>query len=235
MKTQDYSFGNIKISVYTFDILDSNMYIISDGQSTIVVDPHEEYPIPSELVDRKLSVILTHEHYDHVSGVNWIRENFDCAVITGKSCATEISRTKNDTHLFPLLFIGDKEKFHQIRANTNLPYITHADEDFTGEYRMQLSDMSIILFDTPGHTHCSISMLINDKYLFAGDTLLGDGEELKSLRSDQNEYKCSLEKIVHMCKSDTLVFPGHGKLTPLKNMIQAVNDSYGFEIKINQR
>lgn len=232
MKAHDYSYDNINISVYTFDLLDSNMYIISDGKSTIVVDPHKEYPIPPELQNRRLTVILTHEHYDHVSGVNWMRENFDCRVISGKNCALEISRIHNDTHLFPLHFIGNKDKYHQIKSNPDIPYITHADIDFVDEYIELMDEMSIVLFDTPGHTHCSISMLINNKYLFSGDTLLGDGAELKSLRSDRSEYINSLEKITRKCKSNTIVFPGHGKPISLKNVIQTINDKYNLEIEI---
>ena len=66
----------IEIKRYVSGLLSSNMYVISEAGHAIVIDPFED-TTPSEglTVD---CILLTHEHYDHISGVNiWkkAREN----------------------------------------------------------------------------------------------------------------------------------------------------------------
>ena len=61
----------IEVRRFTWDYLDSNMYVlIAEGQA-LVIDPIDsdeafEYMRPFH----EITVLLTHEHFDHICGLN---------------------------------------------------------------------------------------------------------------------------------------------------------------------
>ena len=54
----------------------SNMYAILKNKVALVLDPHQSDDLvvlfKKERIER-VNILLTHEHYDHISGVNWLR------------------------------------------------------------------------------------------------------------------------------------------------------------------
>jgi glyoxylase-like metal-dependent hydrolase (beta-lactamase superfamily II) len=68
---------------------------------------------------------------------------------------------------------------------------------------------------TPGHTLESTSYILNEKYLFTGDTLFVDGVGRPDLKADLDSTKArarllyrSLQKLL-VLPADTIVLPGH--------------------------
>ena len=58
----------IEIKRYVSGLLSSNMYVIIEGDHAIVIDPFADTtPSEGSIIDY---ILLTHEHYDHISGVN---------------------------------------------------------------------------------------------------------------------------------------------------------------------
>ena len=53
----------------------SNMYLVLEGGQALIIDPHICMPALELLrtngVENVL-VLLSHEHFDHISGVNWL-------------------------------------------------------------------------------------------------------------------------------------------------------------------
>mgnify|MGYP003272854391 CR=1 FL=1 len=83
--------GNKMIQSYMFYPIDSRMYIWQEGDSAMVIDPcvskNALLYLKGKNINRIL-VILTHEHYDHISGVNWLKENFEnVCVLCSQLCA----------------------------------------------------------------------------------------------------------------------------------------------------
>jgi hydroxyacylglutathione hydrolase len=51
---------------------DNYIWLISDGQSAVVIDPGEAAPVDAYLQAQGLSlsaILLTHHHYDHLSPI----------------------------------------------------------------------------------------------------------------------------------------------------------------------
>ncbi|PIK15537.1 MBL fold metallo-hydrolase [Halobacteriovorax sp. JY17] len=70
-------------------------------------------------------------------------------------------------------------------------------------------NLSFKFLETPGHTNCSASILV-DNFLFSGDTLLIRGCGRTDFQEGSNEslYKSVREKLFTL-SDETIVFPGH--------------------------
>lgn len=210
--------SDIEIFSFPFQPIDSRMYLVFDSserEKAVVIDPciceHASLLLTQHGV-KKITVILTHEHYDHISGVNWIKNLFNCTVITNEVCASIIcDPAKNRSKYFPALFVmHPKEIQEQIRKMNIQPYSCEADKTFSDNMTMTFGKHQIFLKETPGHSPSSICAFIDDKCMFSGDTLL---RTQPILRKPEGDKKIYYEKTLPWLKTLSkrmLVYPGHG-------------------------
>ena len=132
---------NKKIQSYVFYPIDSCMYIWQEEDSVVIIDPCVSKDALLYLRERNINrilVILTHEHYDHISGVNWLKENFaKVSVLCSQLCAGALDNPyRNLSEFWEVLFIGKEEKIQEHIRNMDIqPYSCEADETFEGEDR----------------------------------------------------------------------------------------------------
>ena len=88
--------------------VNSNCYIISTGEpkNCILVDPSQEegHSLRNYLLERELIpefIILTHEHFDHIISVEYLRKEFNCPVVSTEKCSESIRDSKKKS--FPFL------------------------------------------------------------------------------------------------------------------------------------
>jgi glyoxylase-like metal-dependent hydrolase (beta-lactamase superfamily II)/rhodanese-related sulfurtransferase len=92
------------------------------------------------------------------------------------------------------------------------------------EQELSFGSSTLKAIHTPGHTLDSTSYLIDEKFLFTGDTIFVDGVGRPDLKADEEQTKVrasllydSLKKIVSL-HGDTVIFPGHiSKPIPFDN------------------
>ena len=166
----------------------------------------------------KVYIILTHSHFDHVSGVNYYKERFNCEVICSKRCGEIIDNPKNDTRKFPFLFVSDKEKFGYVKTHFKFPYLCSATMTFTGEMELKAAGHTFLLKEIGGHCDSSIAIIMDGGCaLFTGDNLLANGKELAFSDADKDSYeKVCLPFFVQFENTDAIVYPGHGHPHPMK-------------------
>lgn len=193
------------------DYRSSNTYILEAGKTEVViVDPGGIDSKQLELwleLNKKIprNILLTHEHPDHCMGVNKLRVAFNSNIICSEKCAKNIQSAKLNYSLYS----------HEIEAfaiSGNFKVLT----DFQ---KIKVGNLRISLIETPGHSPGSACFLIDEKFLFSGDTLLnGSSIPLNLPHSSKTDYETSFSRIKDLLKPSTIVYPGHGKPFEYKNL-----------------
>lgn len=202
-------------------ITESNSYIVVDEERcrALVIDPNFYEGIEKIIVNENLQldkIILTHEHYDHISGLNELRKNYSVEVVASASCSEGIQDViinKSKTIGVYLHFIGKPQYRNKIK-----PYVCQqADIIFTKHLRIFWNSHILELYETPGHSAGGTCIVLDNKYLFTGDSLLLLKETITSSKGgNTREFE---EKTLPFLKSldkNLKVFPGHGESFILK-------------------
>lgn len=155
------------------DILLSNMYLVIEGKHAIVIDPCINMDVASDLsVD---GYILTHEHIDHISGVNCWKKARDAPVICSKACADNIEDPRKNLAAYFTEFY----KLQTWVKYQEIPYVSPkysctADKTFVSEVSFDWLGHKWYLFEMPGHSAGSIGIMLDERHFFSGDSLINN-------------------------------------------------------------
>lgn len=190
------------------------MYIVKSNDNLVIIDPWESNELLEMISHHSLKIdyiILTHEHYDHISGVNWLKENFDCKVICNKECAEAIQHPNlNFSKYFDILIEVLPKETEMKKPIKVEPYSCSADITFEKQKAIDWRGHKIDLISTPGHSKGSICILLDNKFLFSGDSLLKDYPVITRLKGGSSiEYKEKTVPFFRSLKLEMTVFPGH--------------------------
>ena len=184
--------------------IDSNCYVITKPgeKECILVDPAlgDGAALDARLESMALTpeyIILTHEHFDHISSVEHLRKRYRCKVIASAKCSAAITDPKKNLSLF-----YDQQGFSCQPADI----VLEKDEQVWG-----WGGVDIRFFYTPGHSEGGICFSIGDN-LFTGDTLMGQYKPVTKLPGGNKALlNTSINMLMDKFDGDTNVFPGHGE------------------------
>ena len=184
---------------------DQNCYLLINEEihECIVIDPGNVFEKVKRFITEneiKVSaILLTHCHYDHVSGLPELKEYTSAEVIASEECKENIkSPVTNVSGLFGEDFFGD--------------YVERTVSE--GE-KFRVSGIEITCIKTPGHTNCCVCYLVEDK-LFSGDTLFLRTTGRWDLPTGNYDVLTkSLRNKLYLMEDDIKVYPGHGHETTL--------------------
>ncbi|MCX8058975.1 MAG: MBL fold metallo-hydrolase [Spirochaetes bacterium] len=238
IKLDFFSLENFKnfINIEVLPPLDTNCYYFNFDDNIIVVDPacksEKLYKYIESRKNYKKYIILTHNHIDHINGVNYLLENFsDFNVVMHENDAQKYY----DTYINGASYLGiEYENFDiSIILDKNYFYKDELISKILKKFPLfkfyKLPEIEdLIFFTTPGHTAGSISFIYKN-LLFTGDTLfqngwgrtdLPSGDEYRIKESIllyyeiKENYLLKLENFSFIFK-DFIVLPGHGDHTIL--------------------
>ena len=179
----------MKVVKFVSGILDTNTYLLEEDGHLLVIDP----AVHAALLERcreaaTVTVLLTHEHFDHSSGLNRIRElcASSCRVIAGAVCSKRIQDTKANLSAYAdvLTELGGK----QIPKHWPPFSCNAADITFDNRYAFRWMGHEVELFSTPGHSAGSCCIVLDDM-LFVGDTVLENNLMVKFPGSSKKLYR----------------------------------------------
>jgi len=144
----------------------TNLYLITGSHSALLIDTgiglFPLKPVINNLImDKKLIVINTHSHFDHIGG----NQEFNKILIHKKECGL-ISKPRD------ISFLRDSSK-KVVKRFQSINYVLPPTKDIQpvrGKEIIDLGEILIEIIHTPGHSPGCISLLTNKNELFTGDT-----------------------------------------------------------------
>ena len=198
-----------------FGMEQSNTYLIIDSGHAIVVDVCSVMAV-DELFKREIEpdyVILTHEHVDHLWGLNDLRERFpEAKVIAQESCSKNIVNPKTNKaaqyRIYATLRFG--ESYHNKEAMNRKYCCLPAEITFSDIFEFKWHSHNFKIVHTPGHSSGSSIIFMDDVIVFTGDTVLNEDSFLKFDDGDEELFSLVTSPIINRIKPDTIILPGHG-------------------------
>lgn len=209
------------ITIYQFvwDVLDSNCYVIKEGNSSLIIDPVDLQEFYIFIKDTKdATIILTHAHYDHICGLNKIRELVSkTTVICSKSCSINIQSPQKNLSNIANAVLAFHEKREQ-RDEVKPFECAGVDVEYEGSKEIFWKDHLIELSEYHGHSPDSQCIILDGKYLFSGDTLLSIPTVTRLPGGSKKRF---IEEDIPRLEALKIerVFPGHGEIGKLQEML----------------
>ena len=183
------------INIFTLGPVLTNSYLVHENGKGFIVDcPYPSSALDKFIEDNKIKIefiILTHTHFDHVTGLKYYKDKFNVDVYASED-AKEIAENPNFNLAYHI-------------SNLEVP-IDHYLKD--GEV---FSKYNIKAIKTPGHTIDSMSYVLGD-VIFTGDTLF----RLSVGRTDFpggsfDEIKDSIINKLGKLDRNSKIYPGHNE------------------------
>ncbi len=203
------------IKKFVSGFLDIKTYLLEEDGHLLIIDPADHADVLERCSEAaSVTVLLTHEHFDHISGLNRIRELCvsSCRVIAGTICSERIQDTKANLSAYAdvLAELGGK----QIPEYWSPFCCKAADIPFDDRYAFRWMGHGVELFSTPGHSAGSCCIVLDDM-LFVGDTVLENNLMVKFPGSSKKLYRSVTVPLLEQLligNRVTLVYPGHGDM-----------------------
>ena len=183
----------MEVKKYTSMIITENYYTVEYNDNFFVIDPgYGSYSgLYKNIQNKKVSVILTHGHADHIFDLlNYDFENI------------YLDDNARKTLLNPELNLGKYFKLGEINVPAEkLKNNRELDEKWK-------------VIHTPGHTEGSSCYLLDNKFLFTGDTLFFNSIGRTDLPGGNDlQMKASLRKLKELLDENPslIIHPGHDR------------------------
>lgn len=179
----------------------ANCYLAMENHHALIIDPADILPNLDEILNQNDctldAIVLTHAHFDHISGVDKIVNKFGCDVyLNPNEFDFLLDSNLNSSSAF----------YMDVTCNANAKPLIEGKNEIAG--------FEVEAIYCPGHSIGSTVLKIED-CLFTGDVLFqGSIGRMDLATGSVTSMKQSLKKLVQFNK-DYKVYPGHGPTTSL--------------------
>jgi len=195
-----------RILSFPLGALETNAYVLTNDETkeAIVIDPGcDPEPLLLGLEDMKVvAVLLTHAHFDHIGGLQVIRDQYQCPVYMHRNEENWLSSPElNGSLMWPQVTgpMSFQPAEHFVKQGDQLEFL----------------GLTLDVLFTPGHSPGSVSYLV-DKHLFSGDVLFRQSIGRTDLRGgDHRTLMESIHNKLFPLGDDVAVYPGHGPITTI--------------------
>ena len=195
-----------------FNNFAENSYILYNENEAYIIDPGSNYERTVEIIEEKnltiKGALLTHGHFDHISGLNKLLDKYEVPVY--------IHKFDRDFLFDPGLNLSIQMAGSGARFKLKEKHAVHVISE--GD-TLELGKDTIRFTHSPGHTRGGV--LIHYKnVIFTGDTLFREAVGRTDLPTgDGHDLAQSIERIINNVDANTLLYPGHGPRTTMAHEI----------------
>lgn len=199
----------MNVKTLTLGLLDTNCYLISNGEEVLIVDPAAEARVIIRAVDEinlpVAGILLTHAHYDHIGALDEVQKKYDTQVYM----ASEEKEWIAD----PNLNMSVKRVSMGIK-----PIESDIEPVILQEGDYSVNSFNFEIFHTPGHSPGSLSFYFKEEQkIFSGDVLFNGGVgRTDLLEGSFDELMNSIRNKLFKLDDGTTVYPGHGNETSIE-------------------
>ena len=196
----------VQVEYLVLGPIENNVYIVSDGSATFVVDPSCDAKLIQNALGERVPdcIVITHGHWDHTGAAAALRDATGAPVVASKEDSAIIA--------------GEGDGGQHSRMIT--PCVvdkTLADGDL-----LEIGSMKWQVIATPGHTPGSLSFYLPSSdpkagapVLISGDTLFaGTHGRTDFFEGDPAAMRVSLKRLAEL-PDETIVLPGHNDCTTI--------------------
>lgn len=192
--------------------LSSNSFVLwnEPNGDCWIIDPGDVEPIRTIVNQYNLrpeGILLTHYHFDHIYGINNVRQfyNENLPIFCGSITRDGLLNAKVNMSLY-----GGRPFVVEDRSINTI-------ED--GDRIRLWNNIDAIAYHTPGHNDDCFSYEIGDM-LFTGDALIPHIKvHTKSKNSDKIVAQQTVERILRDFAPETTIYPGHNSSCKLNELL----------------
>ena len=202
---------------YVMPYMGSNMYLTIEGTSALIIDPHPSGEMEEYLLNRGIgdvTVFLTHEHFDHTSGVQRLRTLIGNVQVIAHQEAAKILEIPRNNRPLALLKLIDAENREEILSYyRSFPVVSiTVDRIVVSGDVLSWHGRSIRITHCPGHSPGSILLHVSPQLVFTGDYMIeGVPVILRYPGGSEEAYKEKTLPYLLRLEEETYIFPGHGE------------------------
>lgn len=212
------------IQRFEFPYIKSNMYIIAENGTALIIDPHYSEAAFCFLKKNnatELLMLLTHEHFDHTCGINMLRESFESRLVCQKNAISTKSQKYSNRPTVVAIMLRDQglDKEADELEKQFMPYTYTVDETFDTDKELAWNGHKILMESIPGHSPASCLITLDDSIYFTGDSLIPDTEATTRWPGSNTEiyYRDTLPKLKSIPTS-AYICPGHGDIIKMDRL-----------------
>lgn len=201
------------ITALTSNTTTSVCYLLDEHSHVLLIDPNDFRQIQDTLLSfdgRPELILLTHEHFDHITALEEVRESWQIPVIASRCCSDALTEeSENLSNIYDLFVYFRTGFLSEVRHEAFR--CRPADIVFDETYSFRWQDHLFELCRCPGHSPGSCVILMDQEVLFSGDYLIpGEKPNLSLRTSCTSDYEAVTRPWLSRLPDGLHIYPGHG-------------------------